>query len=151
MIAIGAAALVAAALIAGSILFTRDSGGKAASSTPTGTSPTDTTPAAVSLVAGIPQNGTVLGNPAAKVRMLQFEDLQCPFCKAYTTTRYPPSSPSTSGPAGSSSTSAVIVRIGPDSAQGTADRGRRRVPGQALAGRRALLRQSRRGELGLGH
>lgn len=32
---------------------------------------------------GIPQEGMILGQPDAKVRLLEFADLQCPFCKAY--------------------------------------------------------------------
>jgi protein-disulfide isomerase len=31
---------------------------------------------------GIPQTGTVLGNPKAKVALVEFGDLQCPNCKA---------------------------------------------------------------------
>ncbi len=46
--------------------------------------PVGSTSAPVALVAGIPQSGMVLGNPAAKVRMLQWEDIQCPVCKVYT-------------------------------------------------------------------
>lgn len=92
-IAIAAAGLVAVALIAGSILFTRDSGEDAVvtttTATPTDTAPTDTADAAVALVAGIPQKATVLGNPEATVRMLQFEDLQCPICKTYTDDAFP--------------------------------------------------------------
>ncbi len=34
-------------------------------------------------LAGIPQNGMVLGKPGAKVRLLEFADLQCPVCKGY--------------------------------------------------------------------
>lgn len=34
-------------------------------------------------LAGIPQHGMVLGKPSAKVTLLEFADLQCPFCKAY--------------------------------------------------------------------
>ena len=30
---------------------------------------------------GIPQNGMTLGEPSAKVTLLEFGDLQCPFCK----------------------------------------------------------------------
>jgi len=81
VIAIAIAAVVAVALIVGSLVLSRDGGGDAAS---TSTVPTGSTPAAVALVAEIPQTGTVLGNPRATVRMLQFEDLQCPVCKAYT-------------------------------------------------------------------
>lgn len=32
---------------------------------------------------GIPQDGMVLGDPSAKVTVLEFADLQCPVCKAY--------------------------------------------------------------------
>jgi protein-disulfide isomerase len=33
------------------------------------------------LLDGIPQDGLVLGKPGAKVTLLEFGDLQCPFCK----------------------------------------------------------------------
>ncbi len=88
-IAIAVAGLVAVALIAGSILFTRGDSNDAATTTAPTETATDTTDAALSLVAGIPQKGTVLGNPDATVRMLQFEDLQCPICKAYTDDAFP--------------------------------------------------------------
>jgi protein-disulfide isomerase len=35
------------------------------------------------VVGGIPQQGVVLGDPKAKVELLEFGDLQCPVCKAY--------------------------------------------------------------------
>jgi protein-disulfide isomerase len=35
------------------------------------------------LVEGIPQQGLVLGDPKAKVEVIEFGDLQCPVCKAY--------------------------------------------------------------------
>ena len=35
------------------------------------------------LLAGIPQKDMVLGRPSAKVKVLEFGDLQCPFCKGY--------------------------------------------------------------------
>ncbi len=41
------------------------------------------------LVDGIPQNGTVLGDAAATVTLLQYEDLQCPYCKLYTDAAFP--------------------------------------------------------------
>jgi protein-disulfide isomerase len=77
VIAIAAAAVLAAALIGGSVLTRGGSSG--------GTSSAD----ALALVKGIPQSGTLLGSPSAKVRMLQFEDLQCPICKQYTDDAFP--------------------------------------------------------------
>jgi protein-disulfide isomerase len=86
LIAIGVAAIVAAALIVGSIVLT--GGGDNSSSSAT-TTTTGGKPAALALIAGIPQNGTILGSPNAQVRMLQYEDLQCPICKRYTDDAFP--------------------------------------------------------------
>ncbi len=36
------------------------------------------------MLAGIPQDGTALGDPKAPVVMTEFADLQCPFCRDYT-------------------------------------------------------------------
>jgi protein-disulfide isomerase len=36
-----------------------------------------------SLVQGIPQHGLLLGDPKAKVELIEYGDLQCPVCKAY--------------------------------------------------------------------
>jgi protein-disulfide isomerase len=41
-------------------------------------------------LAGIPQQGMVLGDPSAKVRVLEFGDLQCPVCKGYAEEVLPP-------------------------------------------------------------
>jgi protein-disulfide isomerase len=45
--------------------------------------------ATAQLFAGIPQKGIVLGNPKAPVTFVEFADLQCPFCREYTTTVLP--------------------------------------------------------------
>lgn len=41
------------------------------------------------LLGGIPQSGIQLGNPSAPLTLVQFEDLQCPFCRAYTVDEFP--------------------------------------------------------------
>jgi protein-disulfide isomerase len=40
-------------------------------------------PAVDSLVQGVPQNGMTIGDPSAKVELIEYGDLQCPVCKAY--------------------------------------------------------------------
>jgi protein-disulfide isomerase len=66
------------------------SGGKKSASTTT--SSTSTTPGtdkipgaaeATAVFAGIPQKLNQLGNPKASVTMIEFADLQCPFCRDY--------------------------------------------------------------------
>lgn len=42
-----------------------------------------------SLFAGIPQHGTMLGNPKAKVTLYEFGDLRCPSCRNYETLYFP--------------------------------------------------------------
>jgi len=41
-------------------------------------------------LAGIPQKGLVLGDPKAKVELIEFGDLQCPICKGYSEEQLPP-------------------------------------------------------------
>jgi len=41
-------------------------------------------------LAGIPQDGMVLGDPSAPVEVAEFADLQCPYCKAFTEEVLPP-------------------------------------------------------------
>src|SRR5579862_5607016 len=41
------------------------------------------------LLAGIPQTGTTLGNPNAKVTMQYFGDLECPICQEFTLNIFP--------------------------------------------------------------
>jgi protein-disulfide isomerase len=42
-----------------------------------------------SLFAGIPQHGTVLGRDTAPVRVVEFADLQCPYCDEYSVQALP--------------------------------------------------------------
>jgi protein-disulfide isomerase len=41
------------------------------------------------LLAGIPQNGNVLGKPSAPVTVIEYIDLQCPFCRQFETEAMP--------------------------------------------------------------
>ena len=90
VIAIAVAIAIAAALVAASFLTRGDGGDSAATTEATSTeTTTGSTNPALAVVAGIPQKGTVLGNPKATVRLLQFEDIQCPICKKYTDDAFP--------------------------------------------------------------
>jgi protein-disulfide isomerase len=45
--------------------------------------------AAIALFAGIPQNGITLGSPSAPLTLVEFADLQCPFCAYFATHALP--------------------------------------------------------------
>lgn len=73
------AIVVAAVIIGGALFMTR--GGQA-------TTPIDTTMPATAVVGAIDlravdENDHMLGNPNAKIVMVEYSDLECPFCKAF--------------------------------------------------------------------
>lgn len=74
---LGIAAVLAAALVAVAVIVSL--GGSQ-----DGGSPSDDTAEVEELFAGIPQRGEVLGEPGAAATMVEFADLQCPFCRDYT-------------------------------------------------------------------
>jgi protein-disulfide isomerase len=76
--AVGVAAIVVVALIAIS-----SSGGGTKTAASAGSGPVAGTAASRSLLAGIPQKGITLGNANAPVRVVEFADLQCPFCRDF--------------------------------------------------------------------
>jgi protein-disulfide isomerase len=78
------AVLLGAVVVVGIAIAISSSGGGKTTKPPAKGAPASGAAAADALLAGIPQNGNVLGNPKAPVTLQEFADLQCPICQAYT-------------------------------------------------------------------
>jgi protein-disulfide isomerase len=79
---LGGIVLAAAAVVAVAIAISSGGGNKGGLQT--GSKATKTVAAVQSLLSGVPQSGTRLGNPTAPVTMYYYGDLQCPVCQAFT-------------------------------------------------------------------
>jgi len=77
VIAFGIAIAAAVVLVVAALVLRNDSSTPAASAAP------------VVDLEGIPQSGSVLGSPSAKVTLIEYADPQCPGCRLYTETIFP--------------------------------------------------------------
>jgi protein-disulfide isomerase len=75
---------VVAAVVVVVVAIVISSGGGKKGGLQTGTERNSTVTAVNSLLAGIPQSGTAIGNPNAKVTMTYYGDLKCPVCQDFT-------------------------------------------------------------------
>jgi protein-disulfide isomerase len=105
------AAIAAAAVLA--VVLTR---GGSSSATATSTLPgaADVT----SLLSGIPQHGNMLGKSSAPVTMVEYVDLQCPFCQQFETSAMPTIVRRYVRPGKVKVVARPIAFIGPDSKRG---------------------------------
>ena len=87
VLAAGAAAVVATiAAIVGAVALT---GGDDGRSPGAQTTTLPGTAEVARLYRGIPQSGTTLGRPSAPVTLVEYIDLQCPFCREFITEAFP--------------------------------------------------------------
>jgi protein-disulfide isomerase len=91
LIGAGAAAAVIAIVVVLIVVFT-GGGSSTPKGVPTVGSIANGLPSAADVAknfSGIPQNGMTLGSPSAKVTMIEYIDLQCPFCQQFDTAVFP--------------------------------------------------------------
>lgn len=76
------AIVIAGVLIAGAVIFTNRSG----EPSNTNTNTNDTTQAGVKTFVAVSASDHILGNPDAPIVIVEYTDLECPFCKQFHTT-----------------------------------------------------------------
>ena len=91
---------------------------------------------------GIPQDGATLGNPNAPATMVEFVDLQCPFCAEYTRDALPTIVKRYVRTGKLKVELRPVAILGPDSATGAGRGSRRGAAEPHLAVRRPLVPES---------
>jgi protein-disulfide isomerase len=86
---LGGVLALAAAVVVVAIIVSGSGGSKTAAKKQAGESVAGQN-AVGAMLAGIPQSGRTLGNPKAPVTVVEFADLQCPVCKDFSNTYFPP-------------------------------------------------------------
>jgi protein-disulfide isomerase len=117
---LGAAAvlLALAAVIALGVVLT---GGSSNGDVPAQGSLTDALPGAADveeLLDGIPQSGNALGSPSAPVTLVEYADLQCPFCRDFDVEAFPELVERYIRPGTLRFETLLLAFIGPDSQRG---------------------------------
>ena len=115
LIAGGVVVVVIVAIVLGVVLT---GGGSKSSSSD---SPATTLPGATDveqLLSGIPQNGAVLGKPSAPLTLIEYIDLQCPYCRQFETEAMPTLIKRYVRPGKLKIDSRIVAILGPDSQRG---------------------------------
>jgi protein-disulfide isomerase len=116
---LGAVVVAAAAVVAVLVAVSASHSGSSPSSSTAASSSGSVSGAAAttSLFAGVPQHGTTLGSANAPVKVTEFADLQCPFCRQSALTQLPSIVTGYVRPGKASLQFQSLAFIGPDSAR----------------------------------